>query len=53
VVSILHDAFPDGMVRVAGDRDAVRREVTQRVRFDETTVMSSSHFEGGIPSSAK
>lgn len=34
VVPILNDAFPDAMVRVAADQAAVRREVTQRVRFD-------------------
>jgi hypothetical protein len=34
VVPVLREAFPDAMVRVAADREAVRREVTQRVRFD-------------------
>jgi hypothetical protein len=34
VVPVLAEAFPDAMVRVAADREAVRREVTQRVRFD-------------------
>jgi hypothetical protein len=34
VVPQLISVFPDGMVRVAVDRDAVHRAVTQRVRFD-------------------
>ena len=34
VLSQLTGAFPGSMVRVAVDRDAVHREVTQRVRFD-------------------
>ncbi len=34
VLPILNEAFPDAMVRVAADQEAVRREVTQRVRFD-------------------
>lgn len=34
VVPQLVGVFPDGMVRVAVDRDAVHRAVTQRVRFD-------------------
>jgi hypothetical protein len=34
VVPELVGAFPDATVRVAVDRDAVRREVSQRVRFD-------------------
>ncbi|MDX1888146.1 response regulator [Mycolicibacterium sp. 050158] len=34
VLPALGAAFPEAMVRVAGDREAVGREVTQRVRFD-------------------
>lgn len=34
VVPQLVGAFPDSMVRVAVDRDAVHREVAQRTRFD-------------------
>lgn len=34
VEPLLLSAFPDSMVRVAVDRDAVHREVTKRVRFD-------------------
>jgi hypothetical protein len=34
VVPRLVSAFPNGLVRVAADRDAVHREVAQRVRFD-------------------
>ena len=34
VVPNLADAFPEATVRVAEDREAVHREVTQRVRFD-------------------